>query len=134
MLALTDAALARLCIAATAVAPGQRGHWLRRVAQELDPPTIPTANVTKPVTKPYRRSPAARRQQRVRDTQAWRARRKRGIAIYPVEVDGNIFDLMERFAGLSLAKMDDRQAVAYALGRLLRRALGALLREANSRH
>jgi hypothetical protein len=33
---------------------------------------------------------------------------------------------MERFGGL---KDSDRQAVATALGRLLRRALGALLRE-----
>ena len=76
---------------------------------------------------------AAVRKRRVADTQAWRARRKRGAAVYPVEVDGQIFDLMERFAGLPPGKIEDKQAVAVALGRLLHRALGALLREANLR-
>jgi hypothetical protein len=50
-------------------------------------------------------------------------------AVYPVEVDGTTFDLMERFGGLSESKTGDRQAVATALGNLLRRALEALLRE-----
>ena len=36
MLALTDAALARICIVATAVPPSQRGRWLRQIANELD--------------------------------------------------------------------------------------------------
>lgn len=40
---------------------------------------------------------------------------------------------MERFGELKADKMGDRNAVADALGRLLRRALGALLREA-ARH
>jgi hypothetical protein len=53
----------------------------------------------------------------------------RGAAVYPVEVDGQLFDLMERFGGLRDTKTGDRQAVATALGRLLRRALEALLRE-----
>ena len=44
------------------------------------------------------RSSAAKRL-RVADTQAWRARQKRGAAVYPVEVDGELFDLMERFGG-----------------------------------
>jgi hypothetical protein len=47
-----------------------------------------------------------------------------------VEVDGETFDLMCRFEKLDPSKVDDRQAVADALGKLLRRALGALLREA----
>jgi hypothetical protein len=38
-------------------------------------------------------------------------------------------DLMERFGGLSDSKTGDRQAVAAALSKLLRRALEALLRE-----
>ena len=38
-------------------------------------------------------------------------------------------DLMERFGGLSDSKTGDRRAVATALGKLLRRALEALLRE-----
>jgi len=77
---------------------------------------------------------AAFRKQRVADTQAWRARRKRGAAVYQVEVDGMTFDLMERFGGLRLDQADDKQAVAAALGRLWHLALAALLREANSRH
>jgi hypothetical protein len=56
-------------------------------------------------------------------------RLNRGASVYPVEVDGATFDLMERFGGLRDSKTDDRQAVATALGRLLRRALEALLRE-----
>jgi len=43
---------------------------------------------------------AAQRHRRVADTQAWRARQKRGAAVYAVEVDGEVFDLMERFGGV----------------------------------
>jgi hypothetical protein len=45
--------------------------------------------------------------------------------VYPVEVDGTTFDLMERFGGLKDSKIGDQQAVATALGKLLRRALEA---------
>jgi len=72
---------------------------------------------------------AARRQRRAEDTRRWRERLSRGAAVYPVEVDGTTFDLMERFARLKDSKTGDRQAVATALGKLLRRALEALLRE-----
>ena len=72
---------------------------------------------------------AAFRQRRAADTARWRERLHRGAAVYPVEVDGTTFDLMERFAGLKDGKTGDRQAIATALGRLLRRALEALLRE-----
>jgi len=42
---------------------------------------------------------------------------------------------MERFGGLKDSKIGDQQAIATALGKLLRRALEALLREeAASRH
>jgi hypothetical protein len=64
------------------------------------------------------RKTAAQRQRRVADTQAWRARQKRGAAVYPVEVDGTTFDLLERFGGLETGKTDDKRAVAAALGRL----------------
>jgi hypothetical protein len=37
MLALTDAALARLCIACTRVRPTERGQWLQRIAERVDP-------------------------------------------------------------------------------------------------
>ena len=78
---------------------------------------------------------AAFRQRRADDTGLWRERLSRGAAVYPVEINGTTFDLMERFAGLKDSKTGDRQAIATALGRLLRRALEALLREeAASRH
>src|SRR5262245_52601390 len=38
----------------------------------------------------------AQRRRRADDTRRWRARQKRGAAVYPVEVDGRIFDLMAR--------------------------------------
>jgi len=36
MLALTNAALARLCIAATGVDPRERGQWLKDIAAKLE--------------------------------------------------------------------------------------------------
>ena len=69
------------------------------------------------------------RQRRAADTARWRERLANGCACYIVEVDGTTFDLMERFGGLKDSKTGDRRAVATALGKLLRRALEALLRE-----
>jgi hypothetical protein len=63
------------------------------------------------------------------DTARWRERLQRGACVLPVEVDGMTFDLMERFGGLKDSKTGDRQAIATALGKLLRRALEAFLRE-----
>jgi hypothetical protein len=75
------------------------------------------------------RSEAARRRW-ADEARRWRELRlHRGAAVYPVEVDGTTFDLMERFAGLSDSKTADHQAVATPLGKLLRPALEALLRE-----
>ena len=73
------------------------------------------------------------KQRRAADTARWRERLQRGAAVYPVEVDGQLFDLMERFGELKDTKTGDRQATAEALGKLLRRALGALLRESARR-
>src|SRR6478672_13947764 len=36
MLALTDSALARLCIGATAIAPHERDRWLKNIAAKLE--------------------------------------------------------------------------------------------------
>jgi hypothetical protein len=72
---------------------------------------------------------AAFRQRRAADTARWRKRLHRGAAVYPVEVDGTTFDLMERFGGLKDSKTSDRRAVATALGKVLHGALEALLRE-----
>ena len=69
------------------------------------------------------------RQRRAADTARWRERLRRGACVLPVEADATTFDLMERFGGLKDTKTGDRQAVATALGKLLRRALEALLRE-----
>ena len=77
---------------------------------------------------------AAFKQRRAADTAHWHERLQRGAAVYPVEVDGTTFDLMERFGGLKAGKADDRRAVAAALGRLWHRAMAALLREASSHH
>jgi len=76
---------------------------------------------------------AAFRQRRAADTARWRERLHRGACVLPVEADATTFDLMERFGGLKPSKVGDRRAVAVALGKLLRLALAALLREANSR-
>jgi hypothetical protein len=72
---------------------------------------------------------AAYRQRRAADTARWRERLRRGACVLPVEADTTTFDLMERFGGLKDSKTGDRRAVATALGKVLRRALEALLRE-----
>ena len=72
---------------------------------------------------------AAFKQRRATDTARWRERLQRGACVLPVEDDGMTFDLMERFGGLKDSKTGDRQAIATALGKLLRRALEAFLRE-----
>ena len=130
MLALTDAALARLCVAASSVRHGRRQQWLREIAAKLDPPRIPAdlPRGDRKAAKRMARSEAARRR-RADDTRRCRKRLHRGVAVYPVEVDGATFDLMERFGGLKDSKTGDRKAVATALGWLLRGALEALLRE-----
>jgi hypothetical protein len=68
------------------------------------------------------------RRRRAADVRRCRTRQARG-ACYYVEADAETFDLMVRFEGLDPDKITDRQAVATALGKLLRRALSALLRE-----
>jgi len=72
---------------------------------------------------------AERRRQRVRDTQNWRARLKRGAIVLPVEVDGEVFDLMVRYGFLTSGQETDRREVAGALEKLLHRAMVALRRE-----
>jgi len=77
---------------------------------------------------------AAFRQRRAKDTRRWRERIERGAAVYPVEVDGEAFDLMVRL-GILRDGNAGRRTVAAALSRLLHQALAALLREqAVTRH
>jgi adenylate cyclase len=66
MLALSDEAWARLCIAASAIPRNRRRQWLRELANRIEPP---------------RSSPGARY------TAAWRAREKAGRCLLTLEVD-----------------------------------------------
>ena len=78
---------------------------------------------------------AAFKQRRAADTARWRERLAHGRACYTVEIDRQFFDLMVRRGFLRDIKASDRKAVTTALGRLLRCALAALLREeAVTRH
>jgi hypothetical protein len=76
---------------------------------------------------------AAFRQRRVQDTQRWRERLERGAIVLPIEVDGELFDLMARLRLLEPSRATDRRATVDALEKLLRLALGALKRELGSR-
>jgi hypothetical protein len=69
---------------------------------------------------------AALRQRRAADMRACRKRQAAGIALFYVAADETTYDMMQRYAGLSPNKVDDKSAVRAALGRLLR-ALNALL-------
>ena len=82
MLAFTDSALARLCIAASRVDPRRRRQWLQEIAAKLDPQTVDLPDDI--VRTQVERTPAARRQARVR------ARRKNGTRCYTVEVPDTI--------------------------------------------
>jgi hypothetical protein len=75
---------------------------------------------------------AAVRQRRAEATRRWRQRLDRGAAVYPVEADGEVFDLMARLGLLQPADATSRARTAIALGKLLRRALAALKRELDS--
>src|SRR5262245_53250586 len=105
MLALTDAALAHLAIAATGIDPRRRGRWLREIAAKLDPDIGPE------------RSPAARRQARVR------ARRRNGLHLYRLElrdiaVEGLIAMMMST-GQLTEAKALDHRVIEAKLAALL---------------
>jgi hypothetical protein len=68
----------------------------------------------------------AQRRRLAEATRRWRERCDRGAACYQVEVDGETFDLMARLGLLDPADATSQARVALALGKLLRRALGAL--------
>ena len=76
---------------------------------------------------------AAHRRRRAADTARWRSRRRRGVCLFQIEVGAAEFDLAIRYGGLKENQTSSRVAVNAALGRLLRRALVALLREENRR-
>lgn len=98
MLALTDAALARLCIAATRIDPRHRGQWLRDLAAKLDPPSVRAENP---------RTDAARRQARVRQ------RRKNHQHMYRLELrDRCVEGLIEMM--LSAGRLTESDALDHA--------------------
>jgi hypothetical protein len=100
MLALDDAALARIAIGATRIPPAQRRRWLARVAAKLDP------------TPP--RSAGARRQRRARE------RERNGRAIFRIECDHDLVvsALIESKSITEVAALD-RAAVERELGLFL---------------
>jgi hypothetical protein len=71
----------------------------------------------------------ARLRRRAEDTRRWRSRCRRAVSLYQIEVDSEALDLAIQFGGLKETQITNKHAVNAALGRLLRRALAALLRE-----
>ena len=100
MLALTDTALARLCIGATAIAPHKRDCWLKDIAAKLDPPRA--------VVRSRERSRRAR------------ARKKNGRAVLRIEVDHDplLLALIES-RRMSEADTADLRRVEAVVGKML---------------
>jgi hypothetical protein len=63
------------------------------------------------------------------DTARWRSRQRRGVQLFQIEAGPREYDLAVEYGGLREDQIADKAAIAAALGRLLRRALIALLRE-----
>ena len=100
MLALTDAALARICIGATRVDPRYRGRWLRDIAVKLDPPRA--------VIRSRERSRRAR------------MRKKNGKAVLRIEVDHDPLLLALIESGrMSEADTTDLRRVEAVVGKML---------------
>ena len=98
-LALTDAGLAYLVLAASRIAPQKRSRWLQRVAKELEG---------------HRPSPTARRLRR------YQARRHHGQACYRIVQDCvDLEELLLAAGTLSPLERDDHAAVERALVRFL---------------
>src|SRR5262249_20209399 len=101
MLALTDAALARIAIGATRIRRGRRGRWLREIATRLDPPRA-----------------IIRRRERSRRA---RVRKKNGKAVLRVEVDHDPLLLALIGSGrMRGAETADLRRVEAVVGKMLR--------------
>jgi hypothetical protein len=72
---------------------------------------------------------AKRRRRRAQDTARWRSRVDRHVQLFQLEAGPEEFDLAIRYGGLKESQIRNKAAVNVALGRLLRVALVALLRE-----
>jgi hypothetical protein len=79
------------------------------------------------LARPPKSELAARRARNRAKTAAWRDRNRRGVALYTIEVDSEMFDLAQRVGLLGQDETDER-AIADAVAKLLRLAL-AVLRE-----
>ena len=117
MLALDDAALARLVIAATAVPADQRGRWLRSLARKLEPQdALPKIGFPKnPIYQPSpkQRAGAAR-------TRLCRKRQKDGYSVLDVCVNFNSTSGALFAAGLlQEEEIDDPAAVRRALEKII---------------
>jgi len=100
MLALTDAAFARICIGASRVPRGRRRRWLAGIAARLDPPRA--------VVRSRERSRRAR------------VRRKNGKAVLRVEIDHDslLLALIES-KRMSEAETVDLRRVEAVVGKML---------------
>ncbi len=78
---------------------------------------------------PDREDDEARRRRRADDTRRWRSRRRRGVQLFQFEAGSTEYDLAVRYGGLKEAQRSNKAAVNAALGRFLRKAIAALLRE-----
>jgi hypothetical protein len=74
-----------------------------------------------------------RRRRRAADTARWRSRRRRGVQLFQIEAGPHEYDLAIQYGGLREDQISNKVAVKAALGRLLRRALVALLHETAQR-
>ena len=69
----------------------------------------------------------ARRRRRAADAARWRSRQRRGMQLFELEAGDYEYNLAIRYAGLREDQTGNKVAVNAALGRLLRRALVALV-------
>ena len=106
MIALSDAAMAQIVIAASAVAPDRRHRWLADIARRLENGVANTDAITGRVTK----SAAHIRKLRYRD------RQRAGRMVLPVEVPDEIVVELVDAGFLRADDGEDRSAIALAAG------------------
>jgi hypothetical protein len=123
VLALSDQALARLCLAAGRVHRRSRGPWLRRLAREIEAPTRHHGATSSRLD--LSPAPAASHQLQSPSpgalyTRKWRARRKSFKVLLPVEVDEiELSATLASYFILNPTAADDRKALAEGVERLL---------------
>ncbi len=99
----------------------------RTRATERTRSKAPPGDDAKAATRAYRR-------RRNADTARWRSREARHVQLHQVEAGDFEYDLCVKYAGLKESQLTNKVAVNTSLGRLLRKALTALiLQEENTR-